>query len=42
MAPKELKSVLYSSIESYIEQITKGMNEQYEYIKSIGRAGRSG
>ena len=33
MAPKELKSVLYSSIESYIEQITKGMNEQYEYIK---------
>ena len=33
MAPKELKTVLYSSIESYIEQITNGMNEQYEYIK---------
>ena len=38
MSPQELKTVLYSSIESYIAQITKGMNEQYEYIKKHGKS----
>lgn len=28
-----MKSVLYSSIDDYMEQITKGINEQYKYIK---------